>query len=342
MRIPEFLKDKGTIGFIAPSFGCTTYPYAQRFDNAVKTFNAMGYKTVEGPNCRVDAGLGMSNTPEKCGAELNDAMCDRESDAIISCGGGELMCTAIPYMDFDRIKKAPPKWYMGYSDNTNYVFFSTTVCDTAAIYGECAASFGQEKWHRSHQDSFDLITGKKTVFSNYDLYEAEKTDTSVNPLAAYHLTGKTAITCDAGNTSFSGRLVGGCLDCLAGIAGTEFDHFKDFAEKYKDDGIIFFMESCEFNTMGVVRALWKLKHCGWFDCNIKGFLIGRSMLMDNTDFGITMPEAFDYVLKELNVPIIHGMDIGHVPPQMPTVSGAYAGVTYENGRVTVSYDFDRN
>ncbi len=342
MRIPPFLKENGTIGFVAPSFACTTSPYAERFENAKKIFQSLGYSTFEGPNCHESSGLGMSNTPEKCGTELNDCLCDKSSDLLISCGGGELMCTAIPYMDFNRIKKADPKWYMGYSDNTNYVFFSTTLCDTAAVYGECAASFGQEKWHQSHQDSLDLLTGKKTIFTNYDLFEIEKADTATNPLAPYNLTAPTRITCDSGNVTFSGRLVGGCLDCLVGIAGTEFDHFNEFAEKYADDGIIFFLESCEFNTMGVVRSLWKLKHTGWFNHKIKGFLIGRPMLIDNNDFGISMTEAFDYVLKDLGLPIIHGMDIGHLPPQMPTVSGAYANVCYKDGKVTVAYDFARD
>ena len=27
------------------------------------------------------------------------------------------------YRDFDAVKVAKPKWYMGYSDNTNFTFF---------------------------------------------------------------------------------------------------------------------------------------------------------------------------------------------------------------------------
>lgn len=46
-----------------------------------------------------------------------------EADALISCGGGELMCEILDDVDFDAIKAAKPKWYMGYSDNTNFTFF---------------------------------------------------------------------------------------------------------------------------------------------------------------------------------------------------------------------------
>ena len=124
MRYPEFLKDRGTIGFVAPSMGCTTTePYRSAFDNAIKRFHSMGYKTIEGPNCRCDSGIGISNTPKKCAEELNESYASVDSDVLISCGGGELMCEVVPYIDFERVKQSKPKWYMGYSDNTNFTFW---------------------------------------------------------------------------------------------------------------------------------------------------------------------------------------------------------------------------
>ena len=114
MRYPEFLKDRGTIGFVAPSMGCTTEPYRSAFDNAIKRFHSMGYKTIEGPNCRCDSGIGISNTPKKCAEELNESYASVDSDVLISCGGGELMCEVVPYIDFERVKQSKTKWYMGY------------------------------------------------------------------------------------------------------------------------------------------------------------------------------------------------------------------------------------
>ncbi|MBO7634080.1 MAG: LD-carboxypeptidase, partial [Lachnospiraceae bacterium] len=69
MRYPEFLKDGGRIGFIAPSFGCATEPYKSLFAAAQERFKGMGYGIVLGPNACADAGIGNSNTPELCGAE---------------------------------------------------------------------------------------------------------------------------------------------------------------------------------------------------------------------------------------------------------------------------------
>ena len=38
MRYPDFLRDNGTIGFVAPSFGCVGDPYESAFNNALETF----------------------------------------------------------------------------------------------------------------------------------------------------------------------------------------------------------------------------------------------------------------------------------------------------------------
>ena len=63
MRFPKFLKENGTIGFVAPSFGCATEPYYSLFINAQKRFTDMGYKLSIGPNCYVEKGIGISNDP---------------------------------------------------------------------------------------------------------------------------------------------------------------------------------------------------------------------------------------------------------------------------------------
>lgn len=110
MRFPEFLKEHGTIGFVAPSFGCATEPYYTAFAHARERFGQMGYHTQMGPNCLVDKGIGISNDPALCGKELNESYCGTENDVIISCGGGELMCEVVPYIDFAGIAQAKPKW----------------------------------------------------------------------------------------------------------------------------------------------------------------------------------------------------------------------------------------
>ena len=343
MRYPKFLQENGTIGFVAPSFGCATEPYKSAFDNALIKLKGLGYNYVLGPNCYADKGIGISNTPKLCSDELNEAYVSAESDVLISCGGGELMCEVVPYIDFDKIKEAEPKWYMGYSDNTNFTFLSNILSDTAAIYGPCAASFGMDKWHDSLNDAMDMLSGSKKSFTGYDKWELESLKDEDNPYAVYNLTEKTEYKYypDSLNSEvkISGRLIGGCVDCLVNLLGTEFDKVTEFADRYADDGIIWFLECCDLNVMSIRRAFWNMKYAGWFK-NVKGFMIGRPMHYNEPMMGLDQYSAVTEILKEFDVPVIMDLDIGHLPPMMPIISGAKATVTAKGNNITVDYDFN--
>jgi len=339
MRRPEFLKEGGVIGFVAPSFGCNISPYKEAFSNALAKFDAMGYKTKLGPNCYKGDGVGISTSPDACAAELMEYMSGDEADVLISCGGGELMCEILPYMDFDRLSKAKPKWFMGYSDNTNFTFLYTTCCDTMSIYGPCASTFGMSKWHESLHDAMGLLSGKKSSVGNYELFELESLKSPENPLAPYHVTQKTHLLCDEGHVAMEGRILGGCMDCLVTLLGTRYDKVSEFNRRYKDDGVIWYLESCDLNPFGIRRAMWQMREAGWFDM-AKGFLIGRPYHYGEEMFGLDNYEAVKGIIGELGLPIIMDCDIGHVAPMMPLINGAYACVEYTDGKLTI--DFSRS
>ena len=50
MRYPEFLRQNGTIGFVAPSFGCAAEPYRSAFANALEKLRQTGLAVDLGPN----------------------------------------------------------------------------------------------------------------------------------------------------------------------------------------------------------------------------------------------------------------------------------------------------
>lgn len=335
MRYGQFLKEGGVIGFVAPSFGCATEPYKSAFNNALKKFKEEGYAVDIGPNCYSDKGIGISNTPEECGKELTEYYVNKTNDVLISCGGGELMCQTMDYVDFQKIKEADPKWYLGYSDNTNFTFLSTTICDTAAIYGPCAATFGMEPRHRSLEDCLKLLKGEKHEFDGYDMWEKESLKSEENPLASYNLTEKSLIrSFPEGELNMKGRLIGGCLDCLANIVGTKYDKVKEFAEKYKEDGILWFMEACELTPLAVRRALWQLDRAGWFE-HCSGFVFGRPMLYGQEIMGLDHYEAVKGIVEKYNVPILMDADIGHLPPAVPIISGSMADIEVKGGKYRI-------
>ena len=338
MRYPEFIKEGDTIGFPAPSFGCNIEPYRTAFDHAQKVLQKKGFKTVCGPNAYAGDGIGISSSPENCGREVTEMLLGDMPDAIISCGGGELMCEILRYVDFECIAQAKPKWFMGYSDNTNLTFLLTTLCDTAAIYGPCAASFGMKPWHAAIRDAYKLLRGEKLAFRGYSHYEIQSDKDADHPLKPYACTVPREIRAFDPETgllpsgkgrelAFSGRLIGGCLDILAMLCGTRYDRVTDFAEKYKDDGFIWFLEACDLNVFGIRRAIWQLQNAGWFR-NVKGFLIGRPLAGQEERMGLDHIRAVTDLLAEYQVPILLDVDIGHLPPMMPLISGSMAEVGY--------------
>ena len=88
MRFPEFLKKNGTIGFVAPSFGCNIEPYKTSFNHALEKFHDMGYQTMLGPNCFEGSGIGISNTPEKCAAEFTFYRKETDDAELSALGKG--------------------------------------------------------------------------------------------------------------------------------------------------------------------------------------------------------------------------------------------------------------
>ena len=349
MRYPKDLQAGGQIGFPAPSCGNGYEPYLSAFNNGLRKFEKLGYKVNPGPNAYKQDGIGISTIPEDCGKELTDMYLDRANDVLISCAGGELMCEILEYVDFEQIKTADPKWYMGFSDNTNMTYLMATICDTASIYGPCAGSFGQEPWHDAIWDALHLLTGEKRTMNSYGLWEKESLKNEEQPLEPYNVTeplemkvyqnGELVMDPEATGTKvqMEGRLLGGCMDCLVNLLGTEFDHTKNFIEKYKEDGILWFLEACDLNVFSIRRAMWQMEKAGWFKY-VKGFMFGRPA---NGDFVWTL-DRYQAVLKvasEYNVPVIMDMDIGHMSPMMPLVVGSMAKVELNGNSVSIAMEY---
>ncbi len=342
MRYPEFLKENGIVGLIAPSFGCGRPEDAVQLDSAIEKLGGFGYSVVEGPNCRRTDGIGKSAPALDCAEEINDFFINNRSDVIISCGGGELMCEDLSYVDFSKISKAKAKWYMGYSDNTNLTFLLPTLADIASIYGCGIKPFGQRVWHKSVSDALEFLEGRKLSFDNYDGWEKMYySEEDHDWLKGYNITEPyhqeiIGIDGSASECSFSGRLIGGCTDCLTTLCGTRFDKVDEFTEKYKEDGMIWFLESCDLNPFQLRRALWQFKEAGWFKY-VKGFLIGRPLHYEDDFDGFTCREAALGVLKEFGVPIVLDIDLGHLSPRIPFVSGGFAKINAKENRFKIEY-----
>ena len=339
MRIPKNIRPGDTIGLVAPSFGATIEPYITRLQSAIERFEARGYHVVAAPSCYKDDGIGISTDPADAASDLTSFYLDPSIDALISVGGGELMNETITHLDFEALADAPPKWFMGYSDNTNFLHPMATIGNVAGIYGPCATGFGKE-WEATEEDAFALLEGTKSVFFGYDKYERPEDGDrrKEDPLSPYILTQKKELTTYPSSDaigSFTGTLLGGCLDVLANLAGTKFDRTKHLIEE--GEPIIWVLEACDLSVISIRRALWNLKMCGWFD-TAAGFLIGRPLAAFSEEaFGVDRFGAVTSVLGDLGVPIILDADIGHISPMLPVIFGAEATVLAKGNTLSIAY-----
>lgn len=335
MRYPKFLTKDKNILFVAPSFGCTTEPYKSRLIKAKEVLEKHGFNPKYGDNAFNAVG-GRSNTAELCAKEF---ICgyNSKNQLLMSVGGGFLENEILDFVDFDKLKDLEPKWFMGYSDNTNLTFTLTTLSDVASIYGYNAPEFGTDDLHKSHIDMINFIKGEQLEFTGYDQFEFESEKTQDNPLVGLNLTHKKVLSKYPNEKlSFSGRLLGGCIDCLTYLIKTPFDKVDEFNTKYKDDGVIWFLEACDLEAWNLRLSLLQMKRCGWFK-NVKGFIFGRSQKMDNLFFDLDMHNAIIDVLKDLNVPIVLDCDFGHLKPQIPMICGAYAFIDVDSN-IKIKYE----
>lgn len=331
---PNFLNGKPKIYLVAPSFGCVTEPYATRLDASILKLKELGAEIYEGENIRKSSGKVASNTPEKRAKEINDAF-QSDADAIISVGGGELMCECLPYIDFEEIKKHP-KWFVGFSDNTNLTYTITTICDIETIYGKNAPAYYRMDY--DSLDTWEMLHGKD-FFSGYKKWELD--NPSKKALVGLNLTKRTKIKTYNYTKPVTGRLIGGCLDCLTNLCGTQFDYTKEYINKHRKEGIIFFMEACDYNSISLRRALFQLKNASWFE-HVDMFIIGRSLNFKDKSFGLTMEESYIDMLEEFGKPILFNVDLGHLAPSMPMRCGAIATVEFkkEKNNIFISYSED--
>ncbi len=332
MRYPEKLKNGDYIGITAISDGANKEVDFLRMNNAIKNLEALGYKVLETENARKSVN-GRSSSKEDRIKELMKLWEDDRVKAILFTTGGDFAFEILDGLDYEKISQTNLKWIAGYSDITNLGFVLTTNYDIATIYGPNYKSFGMKKLHDSLLNELRLMNGEEFEQFNFEKCESvEDFVESNDPYEEYNLTKDVKWKCLNGEEKieFSGRALGGCFDVIMNLMGTKFDKIAEFVEKYKEDGIVWFLETFEASTPQVEINLWKMKNAGYFN-NCKGIILGRPLFI-REDYELTYIDAVKEVLGDLNIPIICDADIGHLAPQIPIINGAILEVKYENGK----------
>lgn len=350
MIYPGPLTKGDLIGVTAPSDGDSKETDSIRLDNGINKFKNLGYEILETNNVRTSH-KGRSSSKEVRAKELMSLYKNEDIKAIISSGGGDYLVEVLSLLDFDAIKENL-KWYQGYSDNTGIVFTITTNLDIATLYGENFGSFGMEPWHHTLENNLRILEGEDIKQKSYNRFQDGFRDRETG-LEGFLLNGDVKWRNIHKGNSFKannrvndvevieeieieGRALGGCLDVLLNLVGTRFDKTKEFVNQYKEDGVLWYLESFSLGAEALTRGLWQLKEAGWFE-HAKGFIFGRPAFFD-TYTDTSYDEAVLSVLKDLDLPIILDGDIGHRGPQFTMINGAMAKITSKDGKGSIVFE----
>lgn len=337
MIYPKFIKPGDLIGVPAPSDGITEVGKLKRLDYAIKNIENKGYKVIETKSVR-ESVKGRSTSSENQAKELESLYLNNDVKTIICAAGGDFLIEILPYIDFAIIKDNI-KWLQGYSDPTGLLYTITTKLDIATIYGSNFGEFGMKPWHKSLEGNFKILEGNIIEQESFSKYASSHTK-YINGDESYNL-DQEVLWENLNNEdeiSLNGRIIGGCIDILSEIFGTKFDYTKDFLEKYKNDGIIWYFDNCEFSSEGLIRILWKMKNMDYFKY-CKGIIFGRSAT-ESSYYDISFKEAVKHSLEELNIPIIINADIGHVAPRMTIINGSIANIKSKAGKGSINFKLE--
>ena len=329
MIYPKFLRAGDGITIFAPSAPVPPDKY-ERFDLSVSNLRAAGFRvkvaehTLFDPEKPEGTRGGIVGSPARTrGEQLSAAMRD-DSRAVMAVSGGDMLIEMLEYVDFDLIKSCP-KWIEGYSDPTSLLFAVTTKCDIATIYGRNGGGFDSSPLAPHHAMNIELLKGNVPEYGSF----AEYYDFEGN---AY----PTTLSSSCGDFSVSGRLIGGCLDCLMTVAGTPYDGSEEFCERYKNDGVIWYFDNFAINCETFFNLLVGMRYRGLFRY-AKAVVFGR-VLFPSSHIGMDYREA---ARAALDLPMLFDADVGHVAPAWPIINGAEACLRYENGRAFLSQSVER-
>ena len=310
MIFPKYLDDNGTIGITACSAGILKK--IEKYEKSISNVKKQGFHIIETPNVRTD-GVVSSDKVTRA-RELESLFLNTNADMVAIASGGDFLYDMLTEVDFSILTNNV-KWLAGSSDPTSLLYILTTNYDIATVYSPCNMSgFNEDDLHESYLNYFKILKGNLVKQNRYPFREGESFSDEMNtPNEWINING---------DVDEKGILIGGCIEVLKDIIGTKFDKTKEFLEKYKDDGFIWYFDVFSMTSEGLYNTLLQFKNAGWFKYT-NAVVIGK-VCFPNTFTDMKYEDAIKNSLED--VKCIFNFDIGHVKPSFTMINGMKARV----------------
>lgn len=283
MIIPSYLKVGDRIRIVSPAGKVKK----EKINPGIDLLREQGFEVLIGKNV-FNEYFQYSGTDQQRAADLQEAIDDPTTKAIICSRGGYGSARLIGYLNFSALKKFP-KWLVGFSDIT--VLHSVFHClEIASIHGPMPGFYEQEeKTSQSFRELINILKGKLPAYTFDGVRENRK--------------GKAV-----------GTLVGGNLSLLIQLNATPYD--------FDPTGKILFIEDLSEYLYHLDRMMINLRLSGKLK-NLAALVVGNfTDMKDNKDtFGKSVEEIILDAVRDYNYPVCFHFPSGHIDENMPLAMG---------------------
>ncbi|RRN78488.1 LD-carboxypeptidase [Pseudoxanthomonas sp. SGD-10] len=287
--LPPALRPGDTVGLVSPSSATDD---RLKLQLAAEAMQALGFEVRAGEHYGNRRGHLAGSDADRAG-DINRMFADPKVRALVCVRGGAGAARLLPLLDYALIRRNP-KVLLGYSDITALHCAIQARTGLVTFHGPIGAG----SWNRFVVDQF------RRVFFERELLEYRNPpDDDADELVPRR---NRTMTIRGGRAR--GRLLGGNLSVLVGLAGSPY--LPAF------DGAILFLEDVEEAPYRVDRMLTTLKLAGVLD-RIAGFIFGQCTDCEpGAGYGsLTLEQILDDHVLPLGIPAYRGAQIGHLREQ---------------------------
>lgn len=306
MLIPKPLLPGDTVALVGVS-GCIHEENAEELVQRAKTrLEGLGFRVKE-DGCARRYGY-LCGTDEERAATFMRAFADDTVDGVWCIKGGYGCIRMLDLIDWDMVKRHP-KAFIGFSDITTLHTALHEKCGLCTFHGPMPKSGPMEP--------------------------GPTTDSLMHAIAGHpdkelrNMNG-TALQCIHGGAA-EGQLVGGNLTLITAGVGTAYD--------LDVKGKLLFLEDVGERTYVLDRYFHQLYHAGKLtEC--AGIILGgfTDCEVEDPQAGLTLDEVLRDVFAKVHVPVLSGLQAGHMREMLTLPLGRRYHMDADKGTVTLMDD----
>lgn len=267
-------------------------------------------------DARVDEfNAGRTDDPARV-RDLQNALDDPDTRAIVASNGGSFFSRILPNLDFSHIaRRREPLWAFGFSELTTLVNVIASYPCGRGVYWLCPNYLAWKVRPASMaRIAFAQFWRQLPLFfDNAPSRNATRSDAPHNPcvptLAPLAING-TLVSGEIRN--YAARFIGGCISVFAAMLPAPFGRKLDPTDRWLA------IEDVNEAPYRVDRHLATLKMAGWFD-RIAGLLVGDFHSDGRSDSGAVLKLLKYHLPPSLRLPVVTTRSVGHIWPMSPLI-----------------------